>query len=280
MPRTAEELREHYEVEKELANRLRTAPAKERKQLYPVVYQELYRRIAHHPRTQKKEDPAKTSLQVKDRLALLQRFLSGNTRFLEIGAGDCSLTLEVAKQVEKAYAFEVAKQIRPDAKLPPNFDLIISEDGCVIPLPDGSFNLAYSNQVMEHIHPDDAREQLGHIFRVLAPGGKYICITPNQASGPHDVSRYFVDTAEGFHLKEYRVRSLEALLRQVGFTNVEAWAGIKLHYFRIPVWFVHMLETVLLAMPYGLRSPISSGSRPRATLAKRRTLHPRRPVLR
>jgi hypothetical protein len=31
---------------------------------------------------------------------------------------------------------------------------------------------------MEHLHPEDAFEQLRNIIRALAPGGRYVCITP------------------------------------------------------------------------------------------------------
>lgn len=56
---------------------------------------------------------------------------------------------------------------------------------------------------MEHLHPDDAYEQLQEIYNALIPGGIYICITPNRLSGPHDVSQYFDSIATGFHPKEY-----------------------------------------------------------------------------
>ncbi len=42
-------LRQHYEVEKELADRLRHATREERRILYGTVYDELYQRVPHHP---------------------------------------------------------------------------------------------------------------------------------------------------------------------------------------------------------------------------------------
>jgi hypothetical protein len=46
--RTPEQIREHYEAEKELANRLRHASREERTHLYAEVYNELYQRVPHH----------------------------------------------------------------------------------------------------------------------------------------------------------------------------------------------------------------------------------------
>jgi tetratricopeptide (TPR) repeat protein len=47
-PRPPEQIREQYDVERELADRLRAASREERKQLYTELYEELFRRIPHH----------------------------------------------------------------------------------------------------------------------------------------------------------------------------------------------------------------------------------------
>ena len=54
--RTPEQLRHHYEVERELADRLRSASREERKQLYAGVYDELFRRVPDHPQLTWRED--------------------------------------------------------------------------------------------------------------------------------------------------------------------------------------------------------------------------------
>lgn len=47
-------------------------------------------------------------------------------------------------------------------------------------LPDESFDLVVSNQVLEHIYAPD--EALKEVFRVLKPGGKAVFTTPNLAA--------------------------------------------------------------------------------------------------
>ena len=47
-------IREHYRVEKELANQLRRAGKEERRYLYANVYNELFRKIPYHPQFKKK----------------------------------------------------------------------------------------------------------------------------------------------------------------------------------------------------------------------------------
>ena len=57
MNRTIEQLKEHYEIEKELANILRESTREERKYLYSSLYDEMFRRVHLHPQlTAKKED--------------------------------------------------------------------------------------------------------------------------------------------------------------------------------------------------------------------------------
>jgi len=102
---------------------------------------------------------------------------------------------------------------------PENFSFALS-DGTSIPVPSGSVDVAYSNQLMEHLHPDDALEQLANVHRALKPGSVYYCITPSRISGPHDISVYFDSVARGLHLKEYSYRELTDLFRRAGFRRV------------------------------------------------------------
>lgn len=252
-PRTPEQLREHYEVEKALAHRLKNAPASERPRLYHAVYSELYQRVTHHPRSICACDPIMTAEEVRNKMVFLERFLTPETRFAEVGAGDGSLSMEVARRVKKVYALDVAHQLR-EVTPPPNFELVILHDGCTIPLPEGSIDVAYSNQVIEHIHPDDASEQLRNLYRTLSPGGIYICITPNRAAGPHDISKFFDEVATGFHLMEYTAGQLALLFRSVGFGHVKAYTAIRNRWFpRVPRAAITLCEMLCMALPYSLR---------------------------
>lgn len=90
-----------------------------------------------------------------------------------------------------------------------------------MPVPDGSIDFAILHQLMEHLHPDDALEQLNNILKALRKGGKYLCITPNRISGPHDVSVHFDSEAAGLHLKEYKYSELVRIFKDAGFTSVK-----------------------------------------------------------
>ncbi len=253
--RTFNQLKEHYEIEKELANRLRNASKEKRRDLYTTIYDELYRRVPQHPQLTRKIDSKSRLTAVSKQMRLIKHFLKQESTFLEVGPGDCSLSLEVSKHVRKVYAVDVSKEITKGDIFPKNFELIIS-DGCSIPVPENSINIAYSNQLMEHLHPEDAFEQLHNIYKALIPGGKYICITPNRLYGPADISKYFDEVATGFHLKEYTVTELCKLFRKVGFSKISVYIQAKGFYIKFILFLVILFEKLLSILPFSLRKVI------------------------
>ena len=255
--RTMEQRYEHYMVEKELADKLRAASQEERRSLYASLYDELYRRVPHHTQLTRKSSLEKSQADVALQLATLKPFLYKDCVYLEVGPGDCAVSLEVAKYVKQVYAVDVSNEITKNLASPKNFKLVLS-DGTSIPVSINTVNVAYSNQLMEHIHPEDAFEQLQNIYSVLAPGGVYICITPNRLSGPHDISRYFDSEASGFHLKEYMVLELSALFKKVGFSRIMVNIGVMGKYINMPIFLSVLSEKFLMLLPYKIRKFIAS----------------------
>jgi SAM-dependent methyltransferase len=254
--RAPAQLWEQYQVEKDLAAQLRNAPRQERRKLYSSAYDELFRRIPHHRQLTRKLSAEQIAKHVSLQLRLLGRFLKPDTCFLEIGAGDCALSLRVAASVRKVYALDVSTMLTQDVRVPRNFELILS-DGVSVPTPPGSVTLAYSNQLMEHLHPEDAAEQLANIYQAIAPDGAYVCITPNRLTGPHDISKYFERTASGFHLKEYTIAELRAILRRAGFRRTVQYARLRGVYFAVPAWLTSLVETAFGALSPAARTRFS-----------------------
>jgi SAM-dependent methyltransferase len=220
-------LRHNYLVERELADRLRNAPDKEtRRKLYGPVYDELFQRVPDEHQKVVKANPALRQAYVKQQLGALRQFLTPNTVFLEVGPGDCGLSLAVTRYAKKVYAVDVASLITENTDVPANFEFVQS-DGTSVPVTPGSVDLAYSMQVMEHLHPEDGFEQVSNIARALKPGGKFVCMTPNRISGPHDISKFFDSTATCLHLKEYTNAELIDLFKRAGFRNITAFLSYK-----------------------------------------------------
>jgi SAM-dependent methyltransferase len=184
-------------------------------------------------------------------------FLRALSSGLEIGPGDCSVALEAARRVRECIVVDVSTEITRKAEWPDNFHLIIS-DGSSVPVPEGSVDIAYSNQLMEHLHPDDARQQLVNVQRALKPGGRYICRTPNRLSGPHDISRYFDETATGFHLREYTLTELAKVFRDVGFAHLGAFVVVRGRFLPHPLAPVLTIEWILEHLPRRLCRPLAA----------------------
>ena len=255
--RTMEQLQEQYVIEKELANKLRLASREERRSLYSSVYDELFRRVPHHPQLTRQSSPKDSQVYVVSQIKALKPFLDKEYTFLEVGPGDCALSLEMTKLVAQVYAVDVSNEITKNLSSPQNFKLVLS-DGSSVPVPQNSVNLIYSNQLMEHIHPDDAIEQLQNLYNALAPGGIYFCVTPNRLNGPHDISRYFDTIATGFHLKEYTVSELSALFKKAGFSKIMVRVGARGWHINMPIFLSVLSEKLLLLLPYKIRKLIAS----------------------
>jgi SAM-dependent methyltransferase len=247
--RTAAQIREHYVIEKQIAERLRNSTFEERKNLYTEAYDELFRRVPHHPLLHN-YSPGEKKRQTAKEVAALQPLVNENTVYLEIGPGDCALAFEIAKRAKQVYAIDVSSEITKNLDAPANFELILS-DGSSVPLAAESVDVAFSNQLMEHLHPDDSLRQLENVFRALKTGGTYFCITPNRLSGPHDVSRDFDAVAAGLHLKEYTVTELDALFKKVGFTKTRVYTGVSNIF--LPVFPYKIAEKFLGILPQALR---------------------------
>jgi hypothetical protein len=254
--RTTAQLREHYEIEKELASRLRNASEIERRHLYSSVYNELFQRLPQHPGLIGKSLQEQTRESVFAQMKILKHYLNKETTFLEVGPGDCALSLGVAKLVKQVYAIDVSDQIIRDLILPENFEFILS-DGCSISIPQGSVDLAYSSELMEHLHPDDALVQLHNIYNALTFRGVYICITPNKLKGPHDISKYFDTMATGLHLKEYTISELSNLFKDAGFSKIKVLVGGRGIHINTPVFPSILCEKLLCMFPYTLRKSIA-----------------------
>lgn len=263
--RTDAQIREQYLIEKELAMKLRTATKQERQHLYATSYDELLIRVSHHPQLTRKHNSQARARSVFHQMQFLQPYLTPDTVFLELGPGDLSLSITVARQVKQVYAIDVSSEITKRVRLPSNCKLIIS-NGCDIPLPEESITLAYSRDLMEHLHPDDAFDQLKAIYTVLQEQGQYICITPNRLSGPNDISRPFDPVATGLHLKEYTLGELKHLFSQVGFSRYRIYSGGRGIYLPSSYTLITSGESLLDRMPDRVRKLIAGLAPVRALL--------------
>jgi len=220
--RSAAHLTNHYLVEKELADQVRRSTREERQTLLPKVYDELFARVPDHPRLSRRENHDESKRSVEARMKILNGMLKENTVFLEIAPGDCRLACAVAPRVARVYAADISDQRTFGTEMPLNCELVLF-DGFHLDLPQAFADVAFSYQFLEHLHPEDLGAHMDLVARALKPGGAYILDTPHSFSGPHDISRYFSNSAEGFHMHEWTYSEIAKLSQNHGFDRMSVY---------------------------------------------------------
>ncbi|MDC0275387.1 class I SAM-dependent methyltransferase [bacterium] len=216
--RSPERIRHHYEVERELAARLRASSKEERTELFKTLYTELFERVPDHPRLKRRDTEEDSRRNIESQLRLIRPYVDSDTTLLEMAPGDCRLSYAACDTCRKVIGIDISDQRAPNDPILPNFELIVY-NGYDVDLPDESVDVAFSYQFLEHLHPDDVSSHFSTIFRLLKPGGVYVFDTPHRFSGPHDVSRYFGLTLDCFHFQEWTYREMLALTMSHGFSS-------------------------------------------------------------
>src|SRR4051812_39215304 len=142
----------HYVLERALSDRLRNTAREARPKIYRKVYEELFTSLPDHPQRRPHVAPPN---RVATELARIKRHLQPHAAFLELGCGDAALAQAAAQYVNIAYGLDVTDALIDPKAVSPNFSFLRTE-GIMIPLPDERVDFAYSYQLMEHLHPEDA----------------------------------------------------------------------------------------------------------------------------
>ena len=247
--RTLEELWNHFQVEKALAASLKRADHAERRAIYETMYDELLRRVPDHPRLTRKEPPPSIALVHESRLSLIGNLLQPDTIVLEFGPGDCSFAATLAPRVRYVYGIDISDQRAPGAPSPDNFALVVYDGYDTNAIAADSVDLVFSDQLIEHFHPEDTEQHLQLAHRLLKKGGRYVLRTPHRLSGPHDISAFFSDEPLGFHLKEWTYREMAGLLQAAGYSRWHGCWCAKGRKVDLPFAYFVFWERLLGALP-------------------------------
>jgi len=247
--RSLKQLRHHYLVEKEIAERLKTANREQRKTIYATMYDELFRQVPDHPRLSRRDDAAATARANRVKHILVDRFLDESKVFLEFAPGDCRFVTEISKSVKYAYGLDISDQRRQGENNPANFQLVTYDGYSLSEIESSSIDVIFSDQLIEHIHPDDTKLHFALAHRLLKPKGLYVFRTPHFLTGPHDISMYFSDFPECFHLKEWTYREIRELLLNVGYARFRPYWNRWGVSIRMPNLYFASVEIMLQPFP-------------------------------
>ncbi len=260
--RSYEQILHHYRVEKEIAGRLKRADREGRKKIYAGMYDELFAWVPDHPRLNGARDPAALAAHNRKKLALVERFVKPETVFIEFAPGDCTFAYLVCGRARTVIGADISDQSAKALTAPDNFSLRLY-DGFRLDLPDGCADIVFSDQFIEHLHPDDAGLHFQLAHRLLKPGGSYVFRTPHAFHGPFDISAYFSDVAEGFHLKEWTYGELRDRLRAAGFSSWRGALKKRGRYHELPVGLFAGYEKMIARLPHRARRAAARALLPR-----------------
>jgi SAM-dependent methyltransferase len=263
--RTQEQLRNHFEVERELAGRLRKSTREERSHLYGTLYDELFSRVPDHPRWTRLESEEIRQRNVAAQMKLVREYLRADSTLVEFAPGNGWLGFEAAKTAQKVIGVDISNQLAPNIPIPANYQHVVY-DGYRLDLPDNIAEIAFSFQFLEHLHPDDVGPHFELVHRLLKPGGVYVFDTPHRYSGPHDISRSFTNELVCFHFQEWTHRQMRALLAKHGFKTSYVFRMGRTQRGVVFNTLVDTLELLLAPLPHGLRRTLCKRLFPAVTM--------------
>lgn len=263
--RMFEQLRNQYEVEKGIAEKLRKTDREGRKRLYKTMYDELFRQCPDHPRLKLREDAKMTEVVNQRKSKLIENFINKSTVFVEFGCGDCRFAIDVSNRVRFAYGVDISDQRGLVDTVPNNFALIIY-DGYDLEMQESSVDVAFSDQLIEHLHPEDTESHFQLVRKILKPRGVYVFRTPHRLSGPHDVSGYFSDEPEGFHLKEWTYGEVAKMLKNLRYLSWSGYWNARGIRIKMPFSYFIINEYILKILTKGLRRIVSKYLLPSITM--------------
>jgi cyclopropane fatty-acyl-phospholipid synthase-like methyltransferase len=217
-----EEARAQARLEAELTDRLLLSTPENRWSEFSDAYSRLFRELPWHRSIEQAGD-------VRDH-ACWGQLLGKPKKILEIGSGGGGLIRDLARRGHQCHGAEITKErgrkyvsdgegiewLETDGV---NLSRFVGENG---------FDAIVSDQVFEHLHPDDHLTHLSEARKVLRPGGRYILRAPHRSTGPHDLSEIFgLDDAVFLHLCEPTYTIAQSLCRQAGFDRVAAVLALR-----------------------------------------------------
>jgi SAM-dependent methyltransferase len=238
------------------ADPLRTAAPEDR----PGAFRDVYDGILRDILETRGPDAKALRLGANDKIARFIRATAGaGLEVLEVGCAFGATAQVVARGQRSLVGIDAAPvAIETARRLAAGQEGLSFEvmDATRLQFPDARFDLAYSIDLIEHLHPDDVARHLGEVRRVLRPGGCYIVKTPSVLTGPHEGAD---PGTQGFlHFQEYRYGTLLPLLREAGFGRFRAPAFSMRLSCRLPGRSHYPAAANILAERLALLAPLRS----------------------
>jgi ubiquinone/menaquinone biosynthesis C-methylase UbiE len=170
----------------------------------------------------------------------LERYLPARASVLDLGAGYCSFINQV--RASEKYALDMFPGFVEFAA--PDVRTVVGKSSNLASFADGSLDVVFSSNMLEHLDRSDVQTTLAEVRRVLKPGGRLVVIQPNYR---YCSRQYFDDYT---HQLVFSHVSLADLLGSAGFrvdvviprflpltmkSRMPQWPWAVALYLRLPV---------------------------------------------
>jgi len=212
-------MRAQFELERELRRRILESTPENRAAATVAAYNELFEKFPSH-RTLR-ATPEERRRSGRKSAGVVIPLLTRPSRILGVGCGFGDDLAVLRDMGHTCVGVEPSERMLKTCRELSGVEFVLGTADR-LDFPEGSFDLVFSQQVLEHLHPADVPLAFAESYRVLTSGGWLVVETPNRRTGPQDVSRGFTPTAEGLHLKEWAFPEVIHQFRVAGFTRVRS----------------------------------------------------------
>lgn len=215
---TVDDLRRHLAVELDVTGQLLAAPAERRAAAFADGYARIYRELWWFQQAERRAGAA------PDIAPWIAAIGAARGRVYEVGSGEGALARALGAAGFHVTATDISRE-RGGARAEKAGVRWADTDGVHLDryAEAGAYDAVISDQVVEHLHPDDLPAHLRGARALLRDGRRYAFRTPHGPTGPYDSSlAYGFPVALGTHLREYAFAERVDALRRAGFREVLA----------------------------------------------------------
>lgn len=197
--------------------------------------------------------------------------LRASGRALDLGCGDGTLATVLFSRL--CGVRWTGLDVDPDdarlARSRAVYDRVHTASATAIPEPDGSFDLVFSNSVLEHLPPLD--EVLDEVWRVLRPGGRFVFTVPSESFPRELFWPRVLRALGGDRLGDRYVAALDRRVAHVNYLSADGWRHLlHRHGFTVTVCVPYLSRRTI-----GIWETVANATAGMATLATGGRLKPR-----
>lgn len=216
------------------------------------LYREFYKKLLSFYGRTGNDENQKINIEKKNKQVILFGNELKNKSVIDFGCGEGSFLMNIQKNIPHKKLLGVDIFIPESLKKNKKIEFVSSS--IINFKTEKKFDVAFSDNVLEHLSVLDYEQHLKSVYNSLNPGGKFILILPNRLFGPGDITRIIDNSssgktlAQGGHLNESTYNEMASFLKKTGFINFKSVLPIPilkysyLKNFRINIGWIKSIE--------------------------------------